>query len=179
MMKIDLDIEVKKNRDLSEKELADIIDLCSRAFHTDYRLFLNTFPDSTHVLGHLENTLVSHALWITRWLQVGDSPLMRTAYIEGVATDESYRKRGFATAVMKKLAEEITNFEIAGLCTGLPDFYSPLGWEVWKGTLFSRKDDELIPSREGASVMVLALPNTPELDFTASLSVEWREGELW
>jgi aminoglycoside 2'-N-acetyltransferase I len=172
-------LKIKKNIDLSEEELEEIITLCSRAFNTDYRLFLDTFPDSTHVLGYHENTLVSHALWITRWLQVEDKPVMRTAYIEGVATDESYRKRGFATAVMNKLAEEIVDFEIAGLCTGIPDFYSRFGWEVWKGPLLSRKDNELIPSREGASVMVLSLADTPALDLSAPLSVEWREGELW
>ena len=137
-MDIGLKVKVKKYQDLSEKELDEIITLCSRAFNTDYRVFLDTFPNSTHVLGYYENTLVSHALWITRWLQVGDSPLMRTAYIEGVATDESNRKRGFASEVMKRLAEEITDFEIAGLCTGIPGVYSPLGWEVWEGPLFTR-----------------------------------------
>jgi aminoglycoside 2'-N-acetyltransferase I len=175
----ELKLAVKKNRDLSEEELADIIALCSRAFNTDYRNFLNTFIGATHVIGYYKEMMVSHALWITRWLQVGDSPLMRTAYIEGVATDEPYRKRGFASAVMEKLAEEIADFEIAGLCTGIPGFYSCLGWEAWKGALFSRKDGELIPSREGASVMVLSLPDTPALDLSAPLSIEWREGESW
>ena len=80
---------------------------------------------------------------------------------------------------MKRLAEEIVDFEIAGLCTGLPDFYSRLGWKVWKGPLLSRKDDELIPSRESASVMVLSIPNSPVLNLSAPLSIEWREGEVW
>ncbi len=177
-MKMELVLTVKKNRDLSEKELTDIIELCSRAYETDYRPFLDTFIDPTHVLGYFENTLVSHALWITRWLQVEDSPLMRTAYIEGVATDEPYRNRGFASAVMKRLAEEIVGFEIAGLCTGSPDFYSRLGWQVWTGPLFNRKGDKLIPT-SGGPVMILPLPNTPEVNLSASLSIEWREGEVW
>lgn len=178
-MKMELELAVKKNTDLSEKELTDIIELCSRAFNVDYRNFLNAFIGATHVIGYYKEVMVSHALWITRWLQVGDSPLMRTAYVEGVATDEPYRKRGFASAVMEKLALEINDFDIAGLCTGSPDFYSRLGWDVWKGPLFSRKDGELIPSHEGASVMILSLPDTPALDLSAPLSVEWREGELW
>ena len=175
----ELTLKVIKNQDLSEKELIDIIELCSRAFNTDYRNFLNTFIGAIHVIGYYKEVLASHALWITRWLQVGNSPLMRTAYVEGVATDEPYRKRGFASEVMKRLAVEIADFEIAGLCTGLPDFYTRLGWEVWKGSLFSRKDGELIPSREGASVIVLPLPNTPPLDLSTPLSIEWREGEVW
>jgi aminoglycoside 2'-N-acetyltransferase I len=178
-MKMDFDIKVKKNGDLSEKELADIIALCSRAFNVDYRIFLNVFIGATHVIGYYKEVMVSHALWITRRLQVQDRQLMRTAYVEGVATDGPYRNRGFASAVMKKLAEEIINYDIGGLCTGVPNVYSSLGWEVWQGHLFTRKDGKLIPSREGASVMVLLLPNTPELDLSAPLSIEWREGEVW
>lgn len=178
MEKTELKLVVKKYRDLSEKELADIIDLCSRAFETDYRSYLDAFTGMTHVLGYYEKTLVSHALWITRWLQVQDRPLIRTAYIEGVATDEPYRNHGFASEVMIRLAEEITDFEIGGLCTGSPEFYSRLGWQVWTGPLFNRKDDQLIPT-SGGPVMVLPLPNTPEIDLSAPLSIEWREGEVW
>ncbi|UCD09612.1 MAG: GNAT family N-acetyltransferase [Dehalococcoidales bacterium] len=175
----ELTLKVKKYRDLSEQELADIIELCSQAFETDYRPFLDTFTDPTHVLGYYENTLVSHALWITRWLQVGDSPMMRTAFVEGVATEQAFRKKGYALVVMKRLAEEIFDYEIGGLCTGSPDFYSRLGWQVWKGPLFARKDNESIPSQEGASVMVLHLTDTPVLNLSAPLSIEWREGEVW
>ena len=177
-MDIGLTLKIKKNTDLSELEFTDIIELCSRAYETDYGPFLDIFTDPTHVLGYYEKTLVSHALWITRWLQIGNSPLMRTAYIEGVATDEPYRNRGFASAVMKRLVVEIVDFEIAGLCTGSPDFYSRLGWQVWTGPLFNRKGDELIPT-SGGPVMILRLPNTPEIDLSAPLSIEWREGEVW
>jgi aminoglycoside 2'-N-acetyltransferase I len=103
---------------------------------------------------------------------------MRTAYIEGVATDEPYRKLGFASEVMKRLAQEITYFEIAGLCTGVPDLYSRLGWRIWTGPLFNRKGGELIPT-SGGPVMILILSNTPEIDLSAPLSIEWREGEVW
>ena len=177
-MKMDLELVVKNNKDLSEQEMADIITLCSQAFERDYTPYLETFIDPVHVMGYHRNTLVSHALWITRWLQIKDRPVMRTAYIEGVATDEIYRNRGFASAVMKRLAEEIADFEISGLCTGSPGFYSRLGWQVWTGRLFNRKGDELIPT-SGGPVMVLPLPNTREIDLSSPLSVEWRKGEVW
>ena len=173
-----LKLKVKKHQDLSEKELATIIALCSRAFKTDYRPFLDTFPDSTHVLGYYQNTLVSHALWITRWLQVQSRPKMRTAYIEGVATDEPYRNRSFASEVMRRLVEKIADFEIAGLCTGIPEFYSRLGWQTWTGPLFYRKDTEMI-HYSGGPVMVFPLSKTPEINLSAPLSIEWREGEVW
>jgi hypothetical protein len=41
----------------------------------------NTFIDATHVLGYAGETIVSHAMWMTRWLQAGESPLLRTAYL--------------------------------------------------------------------------------------------------
>ncbi len=178
MQNNELSLKVIKYPDLSEQELVNIVTLCSRAFNVDYQSFLNTFHGATHVLGYFDRTLVSHALWITRWLQVQDSPPMRTAYIEAVATDESYRNRGCASAVMRRIAEEIVDFDLGGLCTGSTDFYSRLGWQLWKGPLFIRKDSELFPAQENG-VMILPLPETPELDLSASLSVEWREGEVW
>ena len=175
---MELEIDVKKDRDLSEREYEDVLSLCSRAFETDYRVFLDTFHGAAHVLGYYENRLVSHALWITRWLQAGDRPLMRTAYVEGVATEEACRNRGFASAVMTRLGKEIVGFDLGGLCTGYLDFYSRFGWRQWKGPLFIRRDGGLVPT-PAEIVMVLLLPDSPPLDLTASLSAEWREGELW
>ena len=81
--------------------------LCNRAFGEDLEPLLDTFVDATHVLGHYDGSLASHALWVTRNLQVGTSPLLRTAYVEAVATEQTYRNRGFATAIMKRVADEM------------------------------------------------------------------------
>ena len=79
---------------------------------------------------------------------------------------------------MQRLAEEIRDFDIGCLSTGLLDFYSRLGWVSWRGSLFIRKDGELVPTPNDTA-MVLPLPSTPNLDLDALPSVEWREGELW
>ena len=34
---------------------------------------------------------------------------------------------------MRRLAAEIGDYEIACLQTDRPEFYEPLGWEVWRG----------------------------------------------
>jgi hypothetical protein len=47
--------------------------------------------------------LVNHAFSVTRWLQCGTLPPLRTAYVEAVATVDAYRRRGSAAAVMRKL----------------------------------------------------------------------------
>jgi aminoglycoside 2'-N-acetyltransferase I len=95
-----------------------------------------------------------------------------------MATEEAYRGRGLATAVMRRVAAEIRAFELGGLSPGQPGLYARLGWELWRGPLFIRTADGLLPT-PGERVMVLRLPNTPLLDLDAPLSAEWREGELW
>lgn len=156
------------------------IDLCTRAFEEDFTGLMATFQASVHVLGWLGDQLVSHALWVTRWLQVGDHPPLRTAYVEAVATDPSYRNRGYATQAMQRLAAEIQDFELAALSPFSLAWYARLGWEQWQGQLFVRTAAGLLrtPEEEG-NVMILRLPQTPPLNLTRPLSAEWREGELW
>ena len=138
-----------------------------------------TFLDATHVLGFLSDSLVSHALWVTRWLQVEKIPIMRTAYIEAVATEKIYRSRGFATSVMERVAEEIQDFELAALSPFSVAYYERLGWELWHGPLFIRRGEELMRTPRDGDVMILRLPRTPILDLNTPLSAEWRAGDLW
>jgi aminoglycoside 2'-N-acetyltransferase I len=174
-----LSLQVIKGENLSEREYSEILTLCSDAYRRDYRPFLKTFDNAAHVLGCIHGHLVSHALWITRWLQYADLPLWRTAYVEAVATDERYRKQGYASAVMSKLAEEIRDYDIGGLATGSSSFYSRLGWQLWLGPLSIRTPGDVIATPDEKGVMVLALPHTPPLNLDAPLSAEWREGEVW
>jgi aminoglycoside 2'-N-acetyltransferase I len=171
-------LKVLKGTNLSEQERYEVVALCSRAFETDYGAFLPTFIDATHILARRQGALVSHALWVTRWLQPEGLPPLRTAYVEAVATEEAYRGRGYATAVMQRLALEIKDFELGGLSPAEQQLYSRLGWELWRGPLFIRTAGELMAT-PGEVIMVLRLPQTPNLDLDAALSAEWREGELW
>lgn len=171
-------LTLKEKRDISESEYAEILDLCTRAYVLDYQPFLKTFDNATHVLGRYKGKLVTHALWVTRWLQYPGFPPWRTAYVEAVATDERYRNRGFASLVMKKIAEEIKDFDVGGLSTSSFGFYSRLGWILWRGPLSVRKNGALIPTPDD-TVMVLLLPKAPEVDISKPLSIEWRDGELW
>jgi aminoglycoside 2'-N-acetyltransferase I len=122
--------------------------------------------------------MVSHAMWVTRWLQPGNQPPLRTAYVEMVATDPPFQGRGFASAVMRRLATAIDDFELGGLCPAEPMLYTKLGWVFWQGPLFIRTQEGLVSTPE-ENIMILRLPKTPLLDLTLPLSGEWREGELW
>ena len=58
-------------------------------------------------------------------------------------------------------------------------FYERLGWELWHGPLFVRTEHSVERSPDDEEVMIYRLPSTPELDLSAPLSAEWREGEIW
>jgi len=177
-MEMELILEVIRDIHLSDEQLSAIHTLCNRAYEEDLTSLFKTFADSTHVLGYLEETLVSHAMWVTRWLQPGDGPTLRTAYVEMVATEPNFQRHGFASAVMKRLAGAICDFELGGLCPAEPELYAKLGWVFWRGPLFIRTSGKLIPTPD-EKVMILRLPKTPTLDLSLPLSAEWREGEVW
>jgi len=177
----DLTIEILHDNQLTSEQLAEIHALCYRAYavyDVDLEPLFPTFTDATHVIGLWGSVMVSHAMWVTRWLQPVDQPPLRTAYVEMVATDPQFQGHGFATAVMYRLASAIADFEIGGLSPAEPMLYTKLGWVFWQGPLFIRTKDGLL-STPAEQIMILPLPKTPPLDLTSPLSGEWREGELW
>jgi aminoglycoside 2'-N-acetyltransferase I len=177
-MDTDLNLEIVHANQLTLDQRARIYALCHRAYQADLEPLFNSFHNATHVLAWLGTRLVSHAMWVTRWLKAADYPLLYTAYVEMVATEPEFQRRGFATRVMQHLASAIPDFEIGALCPAEPELYAKLGWVYWRGPLFIRTAEGLLPTPE-EKVMILRLPKTPELDLNLPLSAEWREGELW
>lgn len=173
-----LSIEIKPGKALTLEEQEAIALLFRAAFEEDYRPFQEVFINPTHILGKVGGSLVSHALWVTRWLGLRYQPRLRTAYVEAVMTDELYRGNGFATLVMQHLVAQIQDYDLVALSPGDTSLYARLGWAFWKGPLYGRKNREWVPT-PGERVMILRTPNTPRLDLQAPLSIEWRDGEVW
>ncbi len=171
-------LKVVSSTDLSEGVRQEIVGLCTRAYEEDFTSLWQTFSEAVHVLAYQREILVSHALWVTRWLQAGDLAPLRTAYVEAVATEPAFQRRGYATAVMRRLAKAIAGYELGGLSPSDEAFYARLGWELWRGPLFIRTESGPQPT-PGEQVMILRLKQTPPLDLGASLSAEWRAGEVW
>ena len=93
--------------------------------------------------------------------------------------DADCRGRGFASAVMRRLAAEIADhFELAALGTRRFTFYTQLGWERWLGPTAVRTETGIDPC-PSEFVMILRLPRTPVLETTWPLSCEWRPGDIW
>jgi len=163
---------------LTPAERTEIVRLCSAAFAEDLSNLFDLLPGSTHVLVRNRQELVGHACWVTRWLQPADLPPLRTAYVEAVATNPSRQGRGIGRAVMQRLGEEITGYDLGALSPAVEEFYERLGWEMWRGPTAIRMEDTVV-STPGEEVMILRTPRTPPLDLDGSISAEWRQGELW
>lgn len=172
-------IQLVSSRLISGRVREAILSLCNRAYQENMESLFETFAAESHILGYHDDILVSHALWVTRYLQAGTNPIMRTAYIEAVATDPNFRNRGFAASIMKQLIGEIQDYELAALSPFRVEYYERLGWELWHGPLFIRRNEQLLTSPADEQVMIFRLPRTPALDLDAPLSVEWRPGEVW
>jgi aminoglycoside 2'-N-acetyltransferase I len=179
-----LHLDVVPSRALDEKARTEIIGLCESAYGEDFSHLFEALPDAVHVLARdQQSVLVSHAEWVTRWLQPDGHPVLRTAYVEAVATAPKQQGRGLATVVLRRIHELLAAdpaWQLGALSPSTPTLYARLGWESWKGPLAIRHDDRVEPTPAGEQVMILRLPSTPPtLVTTTPLTAEWRSGELW
>jgi aminoglycoside 2'-N-acetyltransferase I len=173
-------VQVSSPAELSGQTRGDILALCDRAYGEDLREAFESFTDPVHVFATVDGVIVSHALWITRWLAPGAHAPLRTAYVEAVATDPAHQRRGYASAVLQRVIREVAGFDLAALCPSDEGqlLYSRLGWEPWLGPLSIRRGSGLIATPE-ESIMIHRLSGSPPLDVSDPLSAEWRPGELW
>jgi aminoglycoside 2'-N-acetyltransferase I len=172
-----LRIEIIARKDLTAHQHAEISALCSRAYGEDFSSILPLFDQPTHILAYTNGDLVSHALWITRTLDYNATRL-QSAYVEAVATEPAQQGRGYASALLRRLASAIATYDIGALSPSDPAFYSRLGWEVWRGPLYVATKAGNYPTPDEA-VMILRLPRTPPLDLYGKLTAPWRAGDIW
>jgi aminoglycoside 2'-N-acetyltransferase I len=174
-----LTIDVIESDTLPESTLQEIRDLCTEAYAEDFSHAFELLGPGVHAIGRLDGRIVSHAMWVDRALQVGHGEILRTAYVEAVATRPACQRRGFGSEILRRLANEIRAYDLGALSPSDERFYARLGWEPWRGPLFIRTASGLEATPD-EGVMILRLEKTPaDLDLDSSLSAEWRPGELW
>ncbi len=173
-----LTIERLATGDLRHHPFDQVLALCNEAYGADMAAYFDDIGPGVHLLGWDAGVLASHAMWVSRTLYPGGLPPLRCAYVELVATRVDLQRRGLATMLMRHLATEIEQYELGALSPAATSLYERLGWEWWRGPLFVRTDEGMIPVPE-EEAMILRLPGSPEVDVTESLAVDWRPGEVW
>jgi len=176
-------LERRRTPELRTDERHDLLRLCAEAYGEDLTPYLEWIGDGVHLIGREAGELVSHLMVVERALQpmlpAAAGPVLRTGYVELVATHPRWQGHGFASALMRAAAEDLAAFELGALSPSDAAFYARLGWEPWRGPLSVRRGatTEATPDEE---IMVLRTPRTPHwLTTDMPLSCEWREGEIW
>lgn len=171
-----------RTKDLDEATRAAIIQVCIAAHHNpDFQnLFSYLQEGGLHVLAYLNTRLVSHAVITTRWLQHGMQSLMKTAYVDALATADEFQGRRFGSMVMQQVAWLCQDeYDVACLETERVRFFERLGWQEWRGPLAGRGEHGLVPTPRQTGIMLLRLPRTPPLNFFGLLTIECQSKRIW
>jgi aminoglycoside 2'-N-acetyltransferase I len=172
-------IEIARTAALNDETRGELLALGVVAFDEDLTEHFAAAGPGVHLFGRVNGALVSHAMYVERTLEPAGMRPLRTAYVEVVATHPRVQGRGYASRLLRRLADEILEYEIGALAPSDPAFYARLGWELWRGPLGVRTTRGLIATPD-EEAMVLRLPRTPrELNLDSALSIEWRPGEVW
>jgi len=176
-----MQIEILESDALDAAMRDEILTLCRVAYEEELTGYLADIGPGTHWLGRVDGTLVCHLMVVPRWVQLDGLPILRTAYIELVATHPGAQRRGHATRLLRDMQGELGDYDLGALSPSDEAFelYERLGWEWWRGPLVVREEQGLVSSPD-EELMVLRLARTPAaLDLDATLSIEWRAGEVW
>lgn len=145
-----------------------------------------TDTDWQHALGGMHaliwrhGTLIAHGAVVQRRLLYRDTTL-RCGYVEGVAVREDWREQGLATAVLDACEQVIRGaYQLGALSSSDLGrrLYTSRGWLPWRGptSVLAPTGTTHTPDDDGS---VFVLPVHVELDPTAELSCDWRDGDVW
>ena len=133
-----------------------------------------------HALAWDGDELIGHASVVQRRLLHGGRAL-RTGYVEGVGVHAGRRGQGLGGALMSAIERIIRNAYALG-ALGAADpaaaFYARRGWQQWQGPTSALTPTGIIRTHDEDGGIYI-LPVTAELDLTAALTCDWRDGEAW
>jgi len=146
--------------------------------------------DWEHALGGMHavichhGALIAHAAVVQRRLLYRDTAL-RCGYVEGVAVREDWRGQGLAHALMDS-AEQVLRgaYQLGALSASEAGrhMYTARGWLPWRGPTSVLAPAGLTRTPDDDNclfVLPIDLPNNLELDTTAEITCDWREGDVW
>jgi aminoglycoside 2'-N-acetyltransferase I len=176
---------------MAEIRTAHTADLDTATLDAARALLDEVFDDMTdhdweHALGGVHALvwegaeLIGHASVVQRRLLYRGRAL-RTGYVEGVAVRAGRRGRGYGAAMMEALERVVRGaYDLGAL--GATDegarFYAPRGWERWQGPSSALTPNGIKPTEEDDG-WIYVLPVAVELDLSAELTCDWRDGDVW
>ena len=174
-----------RSSDLDGDTLRSAQELVTLAFASGGELEF-TDADWAHALGGMHavvvhrGALIAHAAVVSRRLLYRGVPL-HTGYVEGVAVREDWRGQGLGHVVMEAAEQVIRGgYQLGALSASAAgaNLYRSRGWLRWAGPTSALAPDGLIrtPDEDGK---VFVLPIGVDLDSTAELACDWRDGDLW
>lgn len=120
------------------EELRETLELLNSVFHPGTSFMGDYYPyaygpsNLSRMLILKENRrIVSHVSIYPRQVYTAEGFLLKTGIIGGVATHPDYRKKGYATVLLKECIRimEQQEYDLSLLWPSAADFYRKLGWE--------------------------------------------------
>ena len=159
-----------------------------RAYEMVNDAFAGEFTDTDwdHALGGMHalvwhrGAIIAHGAVVQRRLVYRGTPL-RCGYVEAVAVREDWRGQGLAIAILDACEQVIRGgYQLGALSSSDRGrrLYTLRGWLPWRGptSVLAPTGTTRTPDDDGS---VFVLPVGIDLDASAALACDWRDGDVW
>ena len=133
-----------------------------------------------HALICMHGALIAHGAVVQRRI-IYENTALRCGYLEAVAVREDWRGQGLAMAVMDGLEQVVRGaYQLGALRSSEAGrhMYTSRGWLPWQGpsSVLAPVGVTRTPDDDRS---LFALPVHIELDTTAEITCDWRDGDVW
>jgi aminoglycoside 2'-N-acetyltransferase I len=133
-----------------------------------------------HALAWEGEKLVGHGSVVQRRM-LHNGRALRCGYVEGIGVHAGHRRHGYGGDVMAALESVIRKaYDLGALGTTemAEPFYRGRGWLPWTGPLSALTPTGVTatPDEQGA---IYIFPGVMPLDPSATLTCDWRDGDVW